>query len=148
MRNYYIKEIANKGKFFKEKDSIPPIHLSDFVEDLIVFDTFLWTDDDSNCGDMLILIPYLYYFLKIDIQTSFVKKEDIEKYAREQCFTLVKNTIYFSLIPIQLLVLYEKNFDKLFNDYKFPDGSLIMNYKKEINQFYKWYNEEVDEDFD
>lgn len=148
MRNYYIKEIANKGKFFKEKDSIPPIHLSDFVEDLKEFDTFLWSDDDSNCGDTLILMPYLYYFLKNDIKTSFVKKDDIEKYAREQCFTLVKNTVYFSLIPIQLLTEYKKNFDKLFNGYKFPDGSLIMNYKKEIEQFYIWYKEEVDEVFD
>jgi ribonucleoside-triphosphate reductase (formate) len=81
--SYDLKDLAEKGLYFLDNfNAQPPKHLSTFVDFLKEFISFT-SNRSSGAVGLGNLIPYMYYFWKIDCANGYATK-DPTYYARQQ----------------------------------------------------------------
>ena len=147
---YDLKDLAEKGLFFLNNfNAEPPKHLSTFIDFVKEYVSFVSNRSSGACG-LPNLIPYMYYFWKEDCENGYATKDE-DYYARQQ----IQRFIYAVNQPyvrdgMQSAFTNVSIFDKeylmaLFGGAEFPDGSFMVDYLDQIQDFQKLFMEVVSE---
>ena len=147
---YDLKDLAEKGLFFLNNfNAEPPKHLSTFIDFVKEYVSFVSNRSSGACG-LPNLIPYMYYFWKKDCENGYATKDE-DYYARQQ----IQRFIYAVNQPyvrdgMQSAFTNVSIFDKeylmaLFGGAEFPDGSFMVDYLDQIQDFQKLFMEVVSE---
>lgn len=147
---YDLKDLAEKGLFFLNNfNAEPPKHLSTFIDFVKEYVSFVSNRSSGACG-LPNLIPYMYYFWKKDCENGYATKDE-DYYARQQ----IQRFIYAVNQPyvrdgMQSAFTNVSIFDKeylmaLFGGAEFPDGSFMVDYLDQIQDFQKVFMEVVSE---
>lgn len=150
---YDLKDLAEKGLYFLggNFNAKPPKHLITFVDFVKEFIGYA-SNRSSGAVGLPNLIPYMYYFWKIDCDKDYLGTSDpeiAEKYARQnfQRFIYAVNQPYVrdgqQSAFTNTSVFDRPYFEALFGGSEFPDGSFMIDFEEEIIQFQKWYMEEM-----
>lgn len=150
---YDLKDLAEKGLYFLggNFNARPPKHLITFVDFVKEFIGYA-SNRSSGAVGLPNLIPYMYYFWKIDCDKDYLgtsNPEIAEKYARQnfQRFIYAVNQPYVrdgqQSAFTNTSVFDRSYFEALFGGSEFPDGSFMIDFEEEIIQFQKWYMEEM-----
>ena len=143
---YDLKDLAEKGLYFIEgRNSKPAEHLLTFVDFVKEFIGYA-SNRSSGAVGLPNLIPYMFYFWKKDVESSYLLKNP-EYYAKQnfQRFIYAVNQPYTrdgqQSAFTNTSVFDRPYFEALFGGSEFPDGSFMIDYEEEIMQFQKWYME-------
>lgn len=147
---YDLKDLAEKGLFFLNNfNAEPPRHLSTFIDFVKEYVSFVSNRSSGACG-LPNLIPYMYYFWKKDCENGYATKDE-DYYARQQ----IQRFIYAVNQPyvrdgMQSAFTNVSIFDKeylmaLFGGAEFPDGSFMVDYLDQIQDFQKVFMEVISE---
>lgn len=147
---YDLKDVAEKGLFFLNNfNAEPPRHLSTFVDFVKEYISFA-ANRSSGAVGLPNLIPYMYYFWKKDVANGYATK-DPDYYARQQIqrFVYAVNQPYvrdgMQSAFTNCSVFDMKYLEALFAGSQFPDGSFMIDYLKEIQEFQKVFMETIAE---
>lgn len=147
---YDLKDLAERGLFFLNNfNAEPPKHLTTFVDFVKEYISFASNRSSGACG-LPNLIPYMYYFWKKDCENGYATKSP-EYHARQgiQRFIYAVNQPYVR-DGMQSAFTNVSVFDKpyleaLFGGAEFPDGTFMIDYLDEIQEFQKLFMEVVAE---
>ena len=149
---YDIKDLAEKGLYFIEGHNAQPAkHLITFVDFIKEYISFA-ANRTSGAVGLPNLIPYLFYFWKLDVENDYlgIKTSGNERRYADQAF---QRFIYAVNQPYvrdgsqsaftNTSVFDRPYFEALFGGSVFPDGSFMIDYEEEIIEFQKWYMQEM-----
>ena len=148
---YDLKDLAEKGLFFIENfNAQPPQHLTTFV-DFVKEHCSYASNHSAGAVAYPNLIPYMYYFLKKDIESNYMglTAEYKDKFAKQQIQRLIyalnqpflRNSIQSAFTNVNFFDY--PYFEAIFGGAEFPDGTFMIDYEEEIIEFQKLFLEEM-----
>ena len=147
---YDLKDLAEKGLYFLNNfNAEPPRHLSTFVDFVKEFISFA-SNRSSGAVGLPNLIPYRYYFWKIDSEDGYATY-DPNYYMRQQIqrFIYAVNQPYvrdgMQSAFTNVSVFDGPYLEALFGGAEFPDGTFMIDYLDEIKEFQQQFMEVVAE---
>ncbi len=148
---YDLTKLAEEGLFYLEDHNKPEParHLETFVDFVKEFINFTSNRTSGACG-LPNLIPYMYYFWKMDVESGhYPRCQNEEKFAKSE----IQRVIYGMNQPytrdgiqsafVNTSIFDSEYFDALFGGGIFPDGTLMIDEKEGIMKFEKWFLEEM-----
>ena len=148
---YDITKLAEEGLFYLDHHDKPepPQHLETFVDFVKEFINFTSNRTSGACG-LPNLLPYMYYYWKKDVDSGhYPRCQNEETFAKSQ----IQRIIYGMNQPytrdgiqsafVNTSVFDSEYFDALFGGAVFPNGEFMIDHKKGILTFEKWFLEEM-----
>ena len=148
---YDLTKLAEEGLFYLDHHDKPEPaqHLETFVDFVKEFINFTSNRTSGACG-LPNLLPYMYYYWKKDVDSEhYPRCQDKETFAKSQ----IQRIIYGMNQPytrdgiqsafVNTSVFDSEYFDALFGGAMFPNGEFMIDHKKGILQFEKWFLEEM-----
>jgi ribonucleoside-triphosphate reductase len=148
---YDLTKLAEEGLFYLDKHDKPEPaqHLETFVDFVKEFINFTSNRTSGACG-LPNLLPYMYYYWYKDVCSDhYPRCQDEETFAKSQ----IQRIIYGMNQPytrdgiqsafVNTSVFDSEYFDALFGGAVFPNGDFMIDHKKGILKFEKWFLEEM-----
>ena len=150
---YDLKDLAERGLYFIDGpfNDKPAKHLEVFVDFVKEFINYT-SNRSSGAVGLPNLIPYMYYFWKMDIDKDYLgiaSSGNEQNYARQnfQRFIYAVNQPYTrdgqQSAFTNTSIFDRPYFEALFGGSEFPDGSFMIDYEEEIIDFQRIYMEEM-----
>lgn len=150
---YDLKDLAERGLYFIDGpfNDKPAKHLEVFVDFVKEFINYT-SNRSSGAVGLPNLIPYMYYFWKMDIDKDYLgiaSSGNAQNYARQnfQRFIYAVNQPYTrdgqQSAFTNTSIFDRPYFEALFGGSEFPDGSFMIDYEEEIIDFQRIYMEEM-----
>lgn len=136
-----LKPIVEKGLFFNDGHKAnPPKHLDTFVHFVMKWIEYLSRRQSGAVG-MPNLIPYMFWFWKVDVDNGFYTKSP-EYYKKQQIQALIyqlnQNWVRGDQSAFTNVTVFDHPyFEAIFGGSQFPDGTFMIDYEEEIIEFQK-----------
>ncbi|MCD6550675.1 MAG: hypothetical protein J7K79_00260, partial [Thermotoga sp.] len=144
---YTLRPIVEKGlPFIKTIKSEPAKHLSTFIQHVIQFVMFA-SNQSSGAVGLPDFFVWMWYFVKKDLEEGIIPREKLNWYI-EQHFQILtyslNQPIRTTQSPYTNFTYLDRNYIRaIFENERYPDGSLITDHVEEIIALQKHYWEWV-----